>query len=61
MTVQRLSDPPLAKDALGSWVAENLGDLGVPAPPGAPMPGGAETVFMQEMQFTHQSTTKLFA
>ena len=43
MTVQRLSDPPLAQDALGSWVAENLGDLGVPAPPGAPMPGGQST------------------
>ena len=40
MRVQRLSDPPLADDGLRNWVTQNLGDLCVPAEPGAPMRGG---------------------
>ena len=40
MRGQRLSDPPLDDDGLRLWVRRNLGDLGVPAPAGAPMPGG---------------------
>jgi deoxyribodipyrimidine photo-lyase len=40
MTVQRLSDPPPADDALCNWVTQNLGDLCVPADAAAPMRGG---------------------
>ena len=40
MTIQRLSDPPSSDDDLRTWVTQNLGDLCVPAPPGAPMRGG---------------------
>lgn len=40
MTARRLSDPPPDDENLHAWVDRNLGDLGVPASPGAPMRGG---------------------